>query len=209
MRALLEADGVPVVPTRLARTAEEAAAAARELGLPAALKIASADIVHKTEAGGVALDLRRTEDVVDAFHAVTASARRAAPGARVDGVLVSPMRSGGVELLVSVRRDPAWGPVLAVGLGGVWVEVLEDASLRLLPAGVEDVEEALGELRGAALLRGARGRPAVSTRRVAEVAVAIAGVALRLGEEMDTLEVNPLWAAGDEVEVLDALVVWR
>ncbi|HSR25368.1 MAG TPA: acetate--CoA ligase family protein [Candidatus Eisenbacteria bacterium] len=209
LRRVLEASGVPVVPARLAATAEEAVAAAEALGLPAALKVASPDIAHKTEAGGVALDLRRPEDVAGAFLAVTSSARRAAPGARVDGVLVSPMRTGGVELLVSVRRDPAWGPVLAVGLGGVWVEVLEDAGLRLLPVAVEDVEEALGELRGAALLQGARGRPPVATRRVAEVAVAIAGAAERLGEELDTLEVNPLWAAGERVEVLDALVVWR
>jgi acyl-CoA synthetase (NDP forming) len=126
-----------------------------------------------------------------------------------DEGMVSPMRTGGVELLVSVRRDLTWGLVLAVGLGGLWVEVLEDTALRLLPVAVEDVEEALGEQRGAALLRGARGRPPVPARRVAEVALAIAGVAEGLGEDLDTLEVNPLWAAGDRVEVLDALAVWR
>jgi acyl-CoA synthetase (NDP forming) len=209
VRALLESAGVPVTPSRLATTAEEAVIAATALGLPAALKVASPDIAHKTEAGGVALDLRRPEEVADAFAAIAASVARAAPSARVDGVLVSPMRTGGVELLVSVRRDPAWGPVLAVGLGGVWVEVLEDAALRLLPVAVEDVEEALGELRGAALLRGARGRAPVSVRRVAEVAVAIAAVAEGLGDALDTLEINPLWAAGEQVEVLDALIVWR
>jgi acyl-CoA synthetase (NDP forming) len=209
VRELLASGGVPLVPARLVASAEEAAAAARDLGLPAVLKVVSPDIAHKTEAGGVALDLRSAEDVAAAHDAVTASIRRAAPGARLDGVLVSPMRSGGVELLVSVRRDPAWGPVLAVGLGGIWVEALGDTALRLLPVAVEDVEEALGELRGAALLRGARGRPPVPARRVAEVALAIAGVAEGLGEELDTLEVNPLWAAGDQVEVLDALVVWR
>jgi hypothetical protein len=147
--------------------------------------------------------------VAAGFDAITGSVRRAVPGARLDGVLVSPMRSGGVELLVGVRRDPAWGPVLTVGLGGIWVEVLADTSLRLLPATTADVEEALGELRGAALLRGARGRRPVSLRRVAEVVLAIAAVAERLGDELDTLEVNPLWTAGDEVEALDALVVWR
>lgn len=209
VRAALAAGGVPVAPARLVTSAEEAAAAASELGLPAVLKVASPDVTHKTEAGGVALDLRTAGDAAAAYEAVTASVRRAAPGARLDGVLVSPMRTGGVELLVSVRRDPAWGPVLALGLGGVWVEVLADTALRLLPATREDVEEALGELRGAALLRGARGRPPVSLRRVAEVAVAIAGVAEALGAGLDTLEVNPLWAAGDRVEVLDALVVWR
>jgi acetate---CoA ligase (ADP-forming) len=209
VRELLAAGGVPVVPARLVTSAADAAAAARELGLPAVLKIASPDIAHKTEAGGVALDLRTPDDVAAAFDAVTASVRRAAPDARLDGVIVSPMRLGGVELLVSVRRDPTWGPVLAVGLGGVWVEVLEDTALRLLPVAVEDVEEALGELRGAALLRGARGRRPVSVRRVAEAAVAVAGVTSGLGEDLDTLEVNPLWAAGDQVEVLDALAVWR
>jgi acyl-CoA synthetase (NDP forming) len=209
VRAVLEAGGVPVVPSRLATTAGEAVALATGLGLPAVLKIASPDVLHKTEAGGVALDLRRPEDVAAAFDAVMGSVRRFAPQARLDGVLVSPMRSGGTELLVSVRRDPAWGPVLAVALGGIWVEVLEDTSLRLLPVDVDEVEAALGELRGAALLRGARGRQPVSLRRVAEVALGIAGVAEALGEELDTLEVNPVWASGDTVEVLDALVVWR
>ena len=209
VRELLEAGGVPVVPARLVTNAEEAVAAAHELGLPVVLKVASPDVAHKTEAGCVALDLRTEADVAAAFDTVTASVRRAVPGARLDGVLVSPMRSGGVELLVGVRRDPAWGPVLAVGLGGIWVEVMDDTALRLLPARVEDIEEALGELRGAALLRGARSRPPVSLRRVAETALDIARVADALGEDLDTLEVNPLWAAGDHVEVLDALVVWR
>jgi hypothetical protein len=209
VRTVLEAGGVPLVPARLVSSADAAVAAARELGLPVALKVASPDVVHKTEAGGVALDLRAPADVAAAFDAVTESVRRAAPGARVDGMLVSPMRTGGVELLVSVRRDPVWGPVLAVGLGGVWVEVLKDTALRLLPVRPDDVEEALGELRGAALLRGARGRQPVSVWRVAEAAASIARVAVGLGEGLDTLEVNPLWAAGDRVEVLDALVVWR
>jgi acyl-CoA synthetase (NDP forming) len=209
LRAVLEAGGVPVVPARLATTAEEAVAAAAELGLPVVLKVVSPDIAHKTEVGGVALDLRGPGDVSAAFAAVTESARRAAPAARVDGVLLSPMRAGGTELLVSVHRDRDWGPVLVVGLGGVWIEILRDVSLRLLPVAVEEVEEALGELRGAAVLRGARGRRPVSVRRVAEVAVAVAAVAERLGEDLDTLEVNPLWAEGDRVEVLDALAVWR
>jgi len=198
-----------VIAARLATGADEAVAAAQELGLPVVLKVVSPDVAHKTEAGGVALDLRTEADVATAFGTVTDSVRRAVPGARLEGVLVSPMRTGGLELLVGIRRDPAWGPVLAVGLGGIWVEALEDTALRLLPASVEDVEEALGELRGAALLRGARGRQPVSVRRVAEVALAIARVAQELGEGLDTLEVNPLWAAGDHVEVLDALVVWR
>src|SRR5262249_5979316 len=142
-------------------------------------------------------------------EAITASVRRAAPPPRLDGVLVSPMRTRGGELLGSVRRDPPWGPGLAVGPGGVWGGGLGGPALPLLPAAGAEGEEARGELRGAALLRGARGRRPVSVRRVAEAAVAIAAVAGGLGEALDTLEVNPLWAAGDDVEVLDALAVWR
>ncbi|HKF74828.1 MAG TPA: acetate--CoA ligase family protein [Candidatus Dormibacteraeota bacterium] len=209
VRRLLQAGGVPVVPVRLAASTDEAVAAAVELGFPAVLKVASPDVLHKSDVGGVALDLRTPDDIAAAYARVTGSVARALPEARLEGVLVSPQRAGGVELLVSVRRDRTWGPVLAVGLGGVWVEALRDVSLRLLPVTVDDVVEALGELRGAALLGGARGRPAVSLRRVADVAVAIAGVAEGLGPALDTLEVNPLWAAAEEVEVLDALVTWQ
>ncbi|HKA09456.1 MAG TPA: acetate--CoA ligase family protein [Candidatus Dormibacteraeota bacterium] len=208
-RELLASGGVPVVPARLATTADAAVAAALHLGFPVVLKVASPGVAHKTDVGGVAMDVRGPDEVARAFTSITASVRSALPRARVDGVLVSPMRRGGAELLVSVRRDLAWGPVLAVGLGGVWVEALNDTSLRLLPVGADQVEEALHELRGAALLRGGRNRPPVSVGRVAEVVVAIAAVAMSLGEELEALEVNPLWADGDDVEVLDALVVMR
>lgn len=208
-RDLLAAGGVPVVPSRLVATPGDAVAAALWIGFPVVLKVASADVTHKTDVGGVAVDLRSPEDVERAFASITASIGRAMPQARLDGVLVSPMRVGGVELLASVRMDPAWGPVLAVGLGGIWVEALNDTSLRLLPVGIEDVEEALAELKGAPLIRGGRNRPPVSARRVAEVVLAIADVAEGLGEALDTLEVNPLWASGEIVEVLDALVVWK
>jgi acyl-CoA synthetase (NDP forming) len=208
-RRLLEAGGVPVIPTRLATTADEAVAAADALGYPAVVKIASADVTHKSDVGGVELDLRGPREVAAAFERVTASVARAVPDARLDGVLVSPLRTGGVELLVSVRRDQAWGAVLAVGLGGLWVEVLADVSLRLLPVTAGDVVAALGELRGAALLRGARNRAPVAVEQVADAVVAIARVAEGLGPALDTLEVNPLWASGDAVEVLDALVLWN
>src|SRR5262252_7789130 len=207
-RELLASGGVPCVPSRLVTTADAAVAAALLLGFPVVLKVAT-DVTHKTDLGGVALDVRHPDEVVRAFASITASVRSAQPQARLDGVLVSPMRRGGAELLVSVRRDLAWGPVLAVGLGGVWVEALNDTSLRLLPVGVDQVVEALNELRGVALLRGGRNRPPVSLTRVAEVVVAIASVAMGLGDALETLEVNPLWAAGDDVEVLDALVVLK
>jgi hypothetical protein len=118
------------------------------------------------------------------------------------------MRSGGVELIVGVVGDPDWGPVLAVGLGGVWVHVADDTSLRLLPVGPGDVREMLDELRGKALLEGARGSRAADRDRLVEAIVAFARLTERLGARLSSIEVNPLRVDGSNVEALDAVVVW-
>jgi acetate---CoA ligase (ADP-forming) len=202
---LLADNGVPVVPWRLAKTADEAVAAAQELGFPAVVKVVSPEILHKTDIGGVELRLGDDADVRTAFERVTAAAQ----GAHVEGVIVAPMRSGGVELIVGVVRDPHWGPVLAVGLGGVWVHVADDTSLRLLPVGEDDVREMLGELRGNALLHGARGSQEADVERLVQTIVAFAQLAERLGPQLDSIEINPLRVEGPVIEALDAAVVWR
>jgi acyl-CoA synthetase (NDP forming) len=205
-RELLTAAGVPVVPGGLAQSADEAVDIAQRVGLPVALKICSAQITHKSDIGGVALGLS-SEAEVRAAYAKVADAGAAIADAVVDGVLVTPMRSGGVELLAGVTVDPTFGPVLAVGLGGVWVEVLKDTSLRVLPAGTEEVKRMLGELRGGALLRGARGSLPANLDAVAAAIAGIGRTALSLGGELRALEVNPLWVNGDQVEALDVLVI--
>jgi succinyl-CoA synthetase beta subunit len=129
------------------------------------------------------------------------------PGAEVEGVLVTTMRSGGVELLAGVTVDPAFGPVLAVGLGGVWVEVLADTALRVLPVSHEEIRAMLGELKGAPLLQGVRGTPPADLDALARTIAGIADAALSLGSALRTLEVNPLRVAGDQIEALDVLVV--
>ena len=129
------------------------------------------------------------------------------PGASIDGVLVTPMRSGGAELLAGVTVDPTFGPVLAVGLGGIWVEVLKDTSLRLLPVDAAEVKRMLGELRGLPLLAGARGAPPANLDAVAEAIARLGHTALSLNGTLRVLEVNPLWVNGDQVEALDVLVV--
>jgi acyl-CoA synthetase (NDP forming) len=204
----LAARGVPVIPAKLARTRDEAVDFAATLGTPVALKIASPDIAHKTDVGGVQLDLQGAAAVGAAFDAILASVRAAKPEAKLDGVLVSPMRRDGLEILVGTVRDPQWGLTLAVGLGGVWVEALADTQLRLLPVTPGEAREMLTGLRAAKLLQGFRGTPAVDLDRLAEVIAAIGDSALALGDSLETLEVNPLWVRGDEIEALDALAVW-
>ena len=204
-RSLLGRAGVPVVPGELARSADEAVAAAGRLGLPVALKICSAQITHKSDIGGVALGLRTSAEVAEAYARIRAAGAQV-PGARIDGVLVTPMRAGGVELLAGVTVDPAFGPVLAVGLGGIWVEFLQDTSLRVLPVDASEVQRMLGELRGIALLRGAHGSRAADLDALAEVIARIGETALSLNGALRALEVNPLWVNGDQIEALDVLI---
>ena len=205
-RELLAAAEVPLVPGELARSEEEAARAAETLGMPVALKICSAQITHKSDIGGVALGLRSVDQVRQAYRRVRAAAA-AVPGAQPEGVLVTAMREGGIELLAGVTADPAFGPVLTVGLGGVWVEVLRDTSLRVLPVDAAEVTCMLNELRGAPLLRGVRGRRPADLGRLAAAVAAVGEAAVSLDGSLRVLEVNPLWVDGDRVEALDALVV--
>ncbi len=208
-RRLLAAAGVPVVPGGLAGSAEEAVDIARDVGLPVAVKICSAQITHKSDVGGVILGLGSEAGVRAGDEKVRAAGQ--AQGAAVDGVLVTPMRAGGAELLAGVTVDPTFGPVLAVGFGGIWVEILQDTSLRVLPVDTAEVRRMLGELRGLPLLQGARGAVpadldavAAAIARLGEVALSLNGA--RYGA-LRALEVNPLWVNGDQVEALDVLVV--
>lgn len=204
---LLEQHGVPVVPVAAATTATDAVAAAQAFGFPVVLKLSSPDVLHKTDLGGVALDLRDDEAVREAFASVTRGATEA--GARVAGVLVAPMRRGGVELIAGIVRDPTWGLVLAVGFGGVWVNVLEDSTLRRLPVDADEVGRMLCELRGAAVLDGVRGAAPADVPRIAGAVAALARLAHDLGPRLESVEVNPLWVDGDKVEALDAAITWN
>lgn len=204
----LQSRGVPVVPAKVVNSAEEAIRHARTLGSSVALKIVSPDIPHKTEVGGVKLDVTGDANVAAAYERIIASARRAMPDARIEGVSVGPMRDAGVELFVGTMRDPQWGPVITIGLGGIWVEALRDASLRLLPISQADALAMLDELRGKALLDGFRGTPAVDRLAAANVIVAIGDAALALGPQLVSLEINPLRASGERIEALDGWAEW-
>lgn len=179
-----------MIPAQLATSAGEAAAAAHELGFPVVLKIASPDIMHKSDIGGVKLDLRDEQAVREAFDTVMHATRQHAPDAAIEGVLVSPIRSGGVELLVGVVRDLSFGQVLAVGMGGIFVELFKDASLGVLPINRAEVRAMLDELQGVALLHGARGSKPADMDALTDVVVQIAQVAQALGDDLESLEIN-------------------
>jgi acyl-CoA synthetase (NDP forming) len=205
----LAAYGVSVIPGSLTSSADEAVAAARILGSEVALKIASPDIPHKTEVGGVALRVNGDAEVRAAYDAMLQRVRLARPDAHIDGIIVSPMRAAGTELLVGTMKDAQWGPAIAVGLGGILVEVLKDTSIRLLPVSESEALEMIEELRGKAVLDGFRGSPPVDRGRLARTIVAVGNAALALGPGLVSLEVNPVLAYGDRVEAIDGLAVWE
>lgn len=200
--------GVPVIPAKLARTRAEAQALAADFGGRVALKVSSPDIEHKSDIGGVILNVAGETAVGTAFDAIMSAVRRERPDAAIEGLLVSPMRESGVELLVGTLRDPQWGAVLAVGLGGIRVEALGDSQLTLLPTTAEHVKTMLSQLRGAKLLQGFRGAPPVDLEKLARVIVAIGEAALELGPDLEALEVNPLWVRESHIEALDGLAEW-
>ena len=204
-RDLLAALGVPLVPVARVNTVDAAISAASRFGYPVAVKISSAAIAHKSDIGAVALGLSDAAEVAAAYDKVLA----AAGDLPVDGVTVAPMRTGGVELLAGITVDPTFGPVLAVGLGGIWVEVLGDVSLRVLPVDRAEVLRMLGELRALPLLTGARGHAAADLDALAAVITAVGDAALSLGGALVCIEVNPLWVNGSQIEALDILVITK
>ena len=208
-RGLLQLWGLPLVPSQLAHSATEAVQAAAQFGGPVALKAAADGLLHKTDVGGVRLNLRGPTEVAAAYQDIVQHVTAARPDAVLGGVVVSPMRSGGTELLVSVTRDPSWGPVLTVATGGVLVEVLQDRALRLLPVTAAEVRRMLAELRGQALLEGVRGGEAADMNQLALVIADIAATALGFGPRLLALEVNPLYVSGRVIEILDALMVFE
>lgn len=207
-KAVLAGAGLPMVEDALAGSAAEAVAAAERFGRPVALKIASADILHKTEAGGVRLGVEAGE-VGGAFEAIVASARAYAPEARLDGVLVSPMADDGVELILGARVDPVFGPVVMVGLGGILAEVMKDTVLRLAPLSAETAAEMLDQLQGKALLDGVRGKPAVDRAALVDAIVKLGAFAAVHKDVIDSVEMNPVRALPQGCIALDALIVRR
>jgi acyl-CoA synthetase (NDP forming) len=206
---VLDRLGVPLAPWRFARTAEEAAEAAREVGLPVALKIESRDIVHKTEAGGVRLNLRDEDAVRSAFADVIDAAQRYEPKASIDGVIVQAMIDCEIEAIVGVQRDPQLGSLVMVGLGGILVEVFEDVAFRAAPLTRADALEMLRELRAWKLLGGVRGRPAADVDALVNVILAVSKLATVSMESIAEIDLNPVKVrqAGKGAVAVDALIV--
>lgn len=207
-KQVLRRAGVPLLDERLARTAEEAAAAAQAMGRPVAVKVVSANIVHKSDVGGVALGLATPDAVAQAVGRMACDIPKRAPQARIDGYLVSPMLTDGVECIVGVHADPLFGPVVMFGIGGVLVEVMQDVAFALAPLDERGALELIRRVKGYRLLTGFRGKPPADLPALAKAVVAISRLAAHNADRLQTLEVNPLYVLpeGQGVIALDAVV---
>ena len=208
-KALVAAFGVQTTRDEVARDADAAVAAAERIGYPVAVKVNSVDILHKTEAGGIRLGLADGEAVRAAFAEVVSNAGAYDANARIDGVVVQEMVSGGVETIVGVSYDEQLGPFLLFGTGGVMVEVYNDVALRRCPITREDALEIIDEVKGARLLRGFRGAPAADVDALADTLVRVSQMAAQLEGSLGELDINPLMVlpAGQGVKAADALAV--
>lgn len=209
---LLAEAGLPVPQVKVAADPDAAVLAAEALGYPVVVKILSPDILHKSDMGGVALNLETAGAVRAAAEDVLARARTAAPVARIDGVLVAPMMpKGGIETILGVKVDPVFGPMVVFGLGGVLVEVLHDVALRHAPIGLGEARAMMTEIRGAALLDGVRGAPPADKEAIARALVALSRFAAAQGDRLESIDINPfvVWPEGRGAMALDAVVITR
>jgi acyl-CoA synthetase (NDP forming) len=203
--ALVKGAGLSVVEHRVVPSAEAAVAAAEDLGFPVAVKVVSREIVHKTDAHGVALDLRDARAVREAYRRVTEGARQHDPAARVEGALVCRMARPGVEAILGLTRDPQFGHALMFGLGGIFVEVYRDVAFRLVPIAEDDARRMIEEIKGYPVLLGARGRPPRDLGAVVRALLTLSDLA-ESRPEIESLDLNPVILYEDGCLVVDAKV---
>lgn len=212
-KRLLAAAGIACAPEQVCTSADQAVTAARALagrpGAPVVMKILSPDILHKSEIGGVLLGVAGDDAVRAGFATLVQRAAQAAPQARIDGVLVARQLSGGVECILGIQRDPVFGPVALFGLGGVFVEVLQDVVLQRCPFGPEEAERMVRSIRGAPLLLGARGRPVADVAALAAMLSRLSALAVALGPRLQAIDLNPViaLAQGQGAYAVDAVVL--
>jgi len=207
-KRILSEAGIAAAPERACANAEEAVAAAEAFGFPVVMKILSPDIMHKSEIGGVLLDIADAAAVRGGFATLLERARMAAPTARIEGVLVARQLKGGVECILGIHRDPVFGPIAMFGLGGIFVEVLKDVVFRRCPFGEDEAERLIRAIKGAPLLLGARGRQPADVKALAAMLARLSVFAAQAGSTLQSVDLNPVFAmpAGQGAFAADAVI---
>lgn len=205
-KQVLAEAGIPIARARLARTAQEAARIAGEMGFPVVLKIVSPDITHKSDVGGVKLGLQSPQEVEAAFQEIMESVRRRQPGARIEGVAVQQMARPGIEVIMGMSKDPQFGPVLMFGLGGILVEVLKDVAFRVVPLEPRDARQMIREIKAFPVLEGFRGQEPADLEALERMLLQLSRF-VEEHPEIEELDLNPVLAYRDGAIAVDARIV--
>ena len=205
-RALLEEYGISLPEAILARSYEEAIEAARKMSYPLAMKVVSPDIIHKSDAGGIKLDLKDEKDVEKAFKEILNNAGKVTTKERVLGTLISPMAAKGQECIIGMIRDPQFGPVIMFGLGGIFVEVLKDVSFRVAPLAEEDIDEMIKEIKGYKILTGIRGEKPKDIEAIKNILAKLSEIAIN-HTEIEEIDLNPVIVHEKGVSIVDSRVI--
>jgi acyl-CoA synthetase (NDP forming) len=200
--------GIPIPKSYIARNIDEAVRYAEEIGYPVVMKIVSKDIIHKSDAGGVALDLDNKNEVMDAYQAIMLNARAYKQDAKIEGVEVDEMVQDEIETIVGARRDRAFGPTVMFGLGGVYVEVMRDIAFRAFPLGRQEILNMISQIRSYPLLLGVRGEKRKDIETVADTILKV-GTILQLCKDISDIEINPLvvYSQGEGVRAVDVRIL--
>ncbi len=205
-KELLKQAGVSVVETKLVTSGEEAISISRQFGFPVVLKIASPDVVHKSDAGGVKLGLKTSRQVGKAYDDILETIGQKYPEAKIQGVSVQKMARPGVEVIIGISKDAQFGPVIMFGLGGVLVEILKDVSFRIVPLAQRDAREMIREIKGYPLLEGYRGQEPVDVANLEELILKVSNF-VEQNPEVEELDLNPIFAYGDGAVAVDARII--
>jgi acyl-CoA synthetase (NDP forming) len=205
-KQILEEAGIPTASARLARTADEAVKAGSEFGYPVVLKIVSPDVTHKSDVGGVKLDLDSADAVTAAFEEITKAVKDKQPDSRIEGMGVQKMARPGIEVIVGMSKDPQFGPVLMFGLGGILVEVLKDVAFRIVPLEPRDARQMIREIKGFPVLEGFRGQEPADLEALENLLLKVSAF-VEAHPEIEELDLNPVFAYEDGALAVDARVV--
>ncbi len=204
-KTILKIEGFPVNPTGYGQSLEEIIAEAEKIGFPLVLKVSSEDIIHKSDVGGVVTGIRTVEELQEQYNTMQEKIAKFLPDAHIEGYLIEKMESG-IELLIGSTQDPMFGPILAFGLGGIYVEVLKDVVFRLIPIEREDATEMISEIKATKILDGIRGQPAVDKKALIELLLKTSDFINDL-PQIEELDLNPIFATEKGVTIVDARII--
>ena len=205
-KQLLMQSGINCTDTRLATTKDAAVRSSEQLGYPVVLKVSSGDITHKSDAGGVKINLNNRAEVENAFDDIMQSCKAAVPTANIEGVSVQGMAKPGIEVIMGIIKDPSFGPVIMFGLGGIFVEVLQDVAFRIVPIEESDAEDMINEIKGTKLLEGYRGQEPVDVACLQQMLLKLSDF-VNTTPEIEEIDMNPVFAYKDGAVVVDARLI--